>query len=117
VIINTLSSWTPFSNSSPVEGINEAISTYYDPNKKISLYVFGDEFTGYDMQGAIDTVDRLNRADSSGKRRVRIHAVGFPTVLKDIRDEMNTGVRFAALMRVHSGRNGGTFVGLNTTRQ
>jgi hypothetical protein len=116
VIINTLSGWTPFSNSSPVEGINEAISTYYDPGRKISLYVFGDEFSGYDMQGAIDTVDRLNKADRTGARRVRIHAVGFPTVLKDIRDEMNTGVRFAALMRVLCQRNGGTFVGLNTTR-
>ncbi len=116
VIINTLSTWTPFSNSSPVEGINEAISTYYDPEKKIGLYVFGDEFSGHDMQEAIDTVDRLNKADRAGARRVRIHAIGFPTVLKDTRDSMNTGYRFAALMRVICQRNGGTFVGLNTTR-
>jgi hypothetical protein len=37
-------------------------------------------------------------------------------VLKDTRDSMNTGYRFAALMRVICQRNGGTFVGLNTTR-
>jgi len=116
VIINTLNGWTPFSNSSPVEGIQEAISTYYDPGKKISLYVFGDEFSGYDMQAAIDAVDRINKADRTGSRRVRIHAVGFPTMLKDIRDSTNTGVRFATLMRVLCQRNGGTFVGLNTTR-
>ncbi len=39
-----LATWNPFSNSSPVEGITRAIRTYYAPDKKISLYVFGDEF-------------------------------------------------------------------------
>jgi hypothetical protein len=39
VILNRLRTWNPFSNSSPVEGIIEAIRTYYDPDKKISLYV------------------------------------------------------------------------------
>ena len=50
VIINTLRSWTVFSNSSPVEGITQAIRSFYDPNKKISIYVFGDEFTGRSVE-------------------------------------------------------------------
>ena len=45
-IISTLQNWAPFSNSSPVEGIREAIASYYDPNKRISIYVFGDDYTG-----------------------------------------------------------------------
>jgi hypothetical protein len=113
-ILKVLSSWRPFSNSSPVEGIVEAITKYRDPNKKISLYVFGDEFSGEKMQRVVETVDRMNKAGPEGSRRVRIHAVGFPTVLNDPRGI--TGIRFATLMRVLCQKNGGTFVGLNTTR-
>ena len=99
-----------------MEGITAAISTYYDPGKKISLYVLGDEFSGGNMQAAVDAVDRINKAGRDGTRRVRIHAVGFPVMLQDTRHTRNTGVRFATLMRVLCQRNGGTFVGLNTTR-
>ncbi|MBL0712858.1 MAG: hypothetical protein JJV98_04080 [Desulfosarcina sp.] len=113
-IMDTLGTWFPFSNSSPVEGITEAIRTYYDPKLRISLYVFGDEYSGKNMQGAIEAVDRINRADKKGRRRVRIHAVGFPTVLDDPRGI--TGVRFATLMRALCERNGGVFVGLNHAR-
>ena len=116
VIVNTLSSWRSFSNSSPVEGITAAVKTYYDSRKNISIYVFGDEFSGHNMQAAIDAIDRINKAGKDGTRRVRIHAVGFPVMLKDQSGAGNTGVRFATLMRVLCQKNGGTFVGLNTTR-
>lgn len=114
VIIEALATWQPFSNSSPVEGITAAIRTFYDPQKKISLYVFGDEYSGQDMQAAVDTVNRINRRGPGGQRRVRIHAVGFPTVLAD--PQGLTGVRFATLMRAICERNGGAFVGLNRAR-
>ena len=39
-ILRRMITWRPFSNSSPVEGIREAIRTFHDPKKKISLYVF-----------------------------------------------------------------------------
>ena len=52
-VIERLRTWNAFSNSSPIEGIVEAIRTYHSKDKKISLYVFGDEFTG--------SVDRLGR--------------------------------------------------------
>jgi len=116
-IISRLASWRAFSNSSPVEGITAAIRTFYSPDKKISLYVFGDEFSGKRIQPVIDLVDRLDRAADGRERRVRIHAVGFPTVLARSRRRANTGERFATLMRVLCRRNGGTFVGLNTTRR
>jgi hypothetical protein len=115
-IVSRMRTWRPFSNSSPVEGITAAIRTYYDTNKKISLYVFGDEFSGYDVQTVVDEVDRINRAGPKGERRVRIHAVGFPTMLEAPRRIGDTGKRFATLMRVLCQRNGGTFVGLNSTR-
>jgi len=115
-IISRLSAWQAFSNSSPVEGITAAIRTFYATDKKISLYVFGDEFSGQYMQPVIDTVDRINKRTKEGSRRVRIHAVGFPVVMTKTRVRGNTGERFATLMRILCQKNGGTFVGLNSTR-
>ena len=115
-IISNLTTWRSFSNSSPVEGITAAIRTFYAGDKKISLYVFGDEFSGNAIQPVIDEVDRINFANRKGQRRVRIHAVGFPVLLKNKVGQGNTGERFAMLMRILCYRNGGTFVGLNSTR-
>ncbi len=39
-ITQTLRFWNPPSDSSPVEGITEAINTFYTPDRKISIYVF-----------------------------------------------------------------------------
>lgn len=115
-IISALRTWNSFSNSSPVEGITAAINMFYSKDKKISLYVFGDEFSGLAIQPVINEVDRINRAAIDGSRRVRIHAVGFPVVMEQTNQRGNTGERFATLMRALCQRNGGTFVGLNSTR-
>jgi hypothetical protein len=109
-VIDRLRTWNAFSNSSPIEGIVEAIRTYYSKDKKISLYVFGDEFTGSSIDSVVKGVDLINREDSTGERRVRIHAIGFP-VRPDA--PQYTSVRFATLMRILCQRNGGSFVGLD----
>jgi len=116
VIMQNLRGWHVFSNSSPVEGITTAIRTFYDPGKKISIYVFGDEFTGQSISEVIDTVDRINREDAAGNRLVRIHAVGFPVQFIRAPHLQTTGIRFATLMRELTHRNGGTFVALNDFR-
>ncbi len=112
-IISRLRTWNAFSNSSPVEGINNAIRSFYDPDKKISLYVFGDEFTGNSISEVVRTIDRINQVTDSGERMVRIHAIGFPIVLSQPRRYQTTAIRFATLMREVTRRNGGSFVGLN----
>ena len=106
--------WRPFSNSSPVEGIRTAIRAFHDPKKKISLYVFGDEYSGNAIQPVLDEVSRINRAGAGGERLVRIHAVGFPVLVADRRGIGATGQRFATLMRALCQENGGAFVGLNS---
>ena len=109
-VIERLRTWNAFSNSSPIEGIVEAIRSYHDTDQKISLYVFGDEFTGPSIDSVVDGVDNINRKDASGERRVRIHAIGFP-----LRPDapQYTSMRFATLMRILCQRNGGSFVSLN----
>lgn len=112
-IIDRMRSWNVFSNSSPVEGITKAISTYYKPGRKISLYVFGDEFSGRSIQRVVDVVDRINRTDSKGNRLVRIHGVGFPVQFANPPRYQETGIKFSILMRTLCEKNGGTFIGLN----
>jgi hypothetical protein len=109
-ISERLRTWNVFSNSSPVEGIEAAIRTFYDPEKSVSIYVFGDDFTGDTIETVIRTVERLNPRDEKGRRRMRIHAIGFPVYLDRPSERV---YRFAALMRELAYRNDGTFVGLS----
>lgn len=114
-IINTLRNWSPFSNSSPVEGVTAAINTYYSPDKKISIYVMGDDFQpGGSITQVLRTIDRLNAKDANGNPMVRIHAVGFPVIFALEPRYRQSAYRFANLMREMTHRNGGTFVGLNS---
>jgi hypothetical protein len=109
-IVERMRTWNPFSDSSPVEGIEAAIRTFWAPDKRVSVYVFGDDFQGRSIEDVVDTVDVLNRPDEKGAPRVRIHAVGFPTLFQA--DRQDSLFRFAALMRELTYRNGGAFVGL-----
>lgn len=112
-IINTMRNWRPFSDSNPVDGIIYAISTYWQPDRKISIFVFGDEFSGGSVDAVVRQIDTVNRADAQGNRMVRIHAVGFPFFFEAGRDVADTSRRFAQLMRILCDRNGGTFVALS----
>ena len=113
-IIKTLASWSPFSNSSPVEGINTAIQAFYKPGRKISIYTLGDDYQGRSIRSVVEAVDRLNKANRGAKRLVRIHAIGFPVHFPAGGTPSASAIKFAALMRELSYNNGGTFIGLNS---
>ena len=113
-IITTLGNWAPFSNSSPVEGINAAIQTFYKRDRKISIYTLGDDFQGRTIRNVVRAVDKLNRAHLGADRLVRIHAIGFPVHFAREGAPSASAIKFAALMRELSYNNGGTFIGLNS---
>jgi len=116
-IISTLRSWNPYSNSSPVEGVTRAINTFYSPDRKISIYVLGDDFQpGGSIQDVLQTIDRINVEDADGNRLVRIHGIGFPTIFAGPQRFQQSVYRYSQLMREMTRRNGGTFVGLNDFR-
>jgi len=115
-IVNTMRNWRPFSDSNPVDGIIYAISTFWEPDKKISIYVFGDEFSGGSVENVVRQIDSVNRIDAAGNRMVRIHAVGFPWLFDGGRQIPETARRYAQLMRILCDRNGGTFVALSRER-
>ena len=101
--------WHAFSQSNPVPGMEEAIRTYWAADKRVSLYVLGDEFTGDSIQAALDSIGTLNKPDANGRRPIRIHAIGFP---EGPGMSPFTNIRFSALMRLVTEQNNGTFVGL-----
>jgi len=116
-IIATLRNWQPYSNSSPVEGVTRAINTFYAPDKKISIYVLGDDFQpGGSIRNVLQTIDRINVEDANGNRLVRIHGIGFPVIFAQPARFRQSVYRYATLMREMTSRNGGTFVGLNDFR-
>ncbi len=110
-IKNTMRQWAPFSDSDPSDGIAYAIQSFWTPEKKISIYVFGDEFQGSSMEVVVRDIDRINVEDEEGNRLVRIHAVGFPYNFGGSNIPQSSQ-RFAGLMRLLCERNGGTFVAL-----
>ena len=115
-IVERLRNWNAFSNSSPVEGITTAIRSFYSTDKKISLYVYGDEFTGQSIRNVVEYVRTINSKDATGQPLVRIHAIGFPVQFANPPHLQQTGIKFATLMRELTRNNAGTFVGLNSFR-
>ena len=116
-IISTLRTWDPYSNSSPVEGVAAAIDSFYSPDRKISIYVLGDDFQqGGSIEQVLRLIDRINVENANGDRLVRIHGIGFPVILSGSARFQQSGYRYASLMRELTQRNGGTFVGLNDFR-
>jgi hypothetical protein len=108
-ILAKLKTWEPYSDSNPANGIQAAIEKYYSKDKKISIYVLGDDFNGESIQEVADFVDQANKPDEFGRRRVRIHGIGFPHSAATASQSMR---KFPALMRVLAERNDGTFIGL-----
>jgi len=102
--INLLSTWASASNSSPVEGLEVAIKRYVKPGEKVSIYIFGDDYSGGSFDPVIRTLVRINTNRVTGKPIARVHAVGF--IAPPVRSP------FATLMREVTRLNNGTFVAL-----
>ncbi len=115
-VLANLRNWNVFDPSNPEQGIVDAIRTFYEPGKKISIYVFGDDFMGGSTERLVRSVERINKADGKGNRLVRIHGIGFPQTYMATQQVTPSAIAFANLMRQLTYRNGGTFVGLNDYR-
>lgn len=116
-ILQKLQGWNAFSNSSPVEGITAAIRRFYDKNKKISLYVLGDDYSGASVKRVLDIVQHINEKNRRGETLVRIHAIGFPVhFYGGGATPHKNAVRYANLMRSLAEQNNGTFIGVNSVR-
>jgi len=112
-IVSRMRSWNAASTSNPVTGIEVAIRDFRDDDKKISIYVFGDDYQGVrSVDQAMAAIDRLNPPGADGKRLVRIHGVGFPGRFGSA-SVPNSAAAFATFMRAVCATHGGTFVALS----
>jgi len=103
-VMKVFGAWKSASNSSPVEGLEIALKRYAKPNLSLSIYIFGDDYTGSSYDTVINSLVNLNTNKITGKRLAKIHAVGFMS-------NYATN-RFSILMREVTKRNGGTFLAL-----
>ena len=107
-IISGLRNWNAYSNSSPLEGIREAISAIAGDEEKISIYVMGDDLQPEaSVSEIIAMVDAINR-EASNSPSERIHSIVFPTMLT-LQQYQAGANNYVALMRSITQRNGGTF--------
>ena len=97
-----LRGWNAISNSSPAEGLEKALKAFAKMPESLSIYVFGDDFSGNSFDEVLSVVDRWN-VNGNGERLASIHGIGFP---------WGIGNRYATLMREVAYRNKGVFVGL-----
>lgn len=104
--LRQMNSWKSFSNSSPAEGIVEAISDLYSDDRKMAIVVVGDEYSGRSYKNLLDEIDRKVRARSVKEENLRIHALGFWNHVPI------TGDRFARLMRALTRKYQGAFVAI-----
>ena len=103
-VIRLFRTWNSTSNSSPVEGLHVALQRYAKPGVKLSIYIFGDDYTGGSYDPVIEALARLNTNTGTGERLAKVHAVGFVSP--------HTTDRFPTLMRELTRQNGGTFIAL-----
>ena len=103
-VLNALRNWGAMSNSSPVEGLETALRAYARQDRKIAVYIFGDDFSGASYDRVLETLRKLNVDPATGGTRVRVHAVGF--VSSQIHD------RYATLMREVTRIHDGAFLAL-----
>jgi hypothetical protein len=108
-VLSAMVNWKAYSNSSPVEGIGAAVQGWWSADKKISVYVIGDDFTGASVEAALAAVRKYNPVDRQGRHKIRIHAIGMPNGGSS---PSHINARFSVLMRAMCDDNEGTFVGL-----
>ncbi len=99
--------WLGFSNSSPVEGVIQAIDDLYRDGIKMAIVVVGDDYQGASFQGVLDQIDQKVRSESIKEGELRIHAIGFWN-----RESVASPENFGVLMRELTRRNNGAFVAL-----
>ena len=118
VALEALADWNSFSNSDPREGVVAAIDALYAPDKRIAVYVYGDDLGRWSDVALrspgelLETIERANRVAATGGRKVRINAVALPAVFAMTGGDLFSAAGYAALMRELAQRNGGSFVAL-----
>ena len=99
--------WLPYSASNPAPGIAAAVRDLYDQDRKMAIFVFGDDYAGSDFDGFLNRVDRAVASARAGRGAFRIHAIGFSN-----EGVAGSPLNFGMLMRELTRRHEGAFLAL-----
>ena len=110
-ILEALPEWSAFSNSSPREGLIEAIDTFYDPDERTSIFVIGDDLAREAVDVTLEALEEINRDAETGAIKMRVNAVAIPVYL-DVAGELLSAAQYALAMREISMTYGGAFIAL-----
>lgn len=113
--LNRMRTWPLYSGSNPAPGILTALRDLYTKDRKMAIFVFGDEYESNDFDEFLEEVDRGVATRTVGGASLRIHAIGF----WNQGFEVDPGVPFSAssrnfgiLMRELTRRHQGAFLAL-----
>ena len=99
--------WLPYSASNPAPGIAAAVRDLYDKDRKMAVFVFGDDYAASDFDGFLNRVDRSVASARAGHGTFRIHAIGFSN-----EGVAGSPLNFGMLMRELTRRHEGAFLAL-----
>ena len=106
-VLRLMRTWKPFSNSSPVEGLQRALMLYVKADMKVSIYILGDDYTGSSYDPVLQTIAQLNTNKRTGEPMARIHAISF------YNPKLGDIFRLSTLMREVTRQSRGTFIALD----
>ena len=99
--------WMPYSASNPAPGITTAVRDLYDKDRKMAIFVFGDDYAGNDFDAFLNRIDRAVASARAGEGSFRLHAIGFSN-----EGIASTPLNFGVLMRELTRRHAGAFLAL-----
>jgi hypothetical protein len=97
--------WNPYSNSSPIEGVEVALTHYLQGNARTAIVIFGDDHSQEDFEGFLRRVEQAAPPRLAQTGRLRIHALGFSNERRSTNPE-----RFGLLMRELTYRYSGAYL-------
>lgn len=104
--------WAPKSDSSPYDGIVEALKVYGRDGRKLAIYAFGDDFSSNDFDAVAASISRLNTSTKTRKKLARIHGIGFGEGVANFGPVRSGGDKFALLMRSVAAENNGAYISM-----
>ncbi|NKB34003.1 MAG: hypothetical protein GKR91_12980 [Pseudomonadales bacterium] len=110
-LLATLHNWNPYSNSSPIEGLNEVFNSLAESNQQISIYVIGDDLQNAEISidSVLAEIIELNTDPASGEKLARIHSIAFSTIFMGPEQYRSSADNYVALMSNVARENGGSF--------
>ena len=116
--LNGMRTWRTYSGSNPAPGILTALRDLYAKDRKMAIFVFGDEYQSDNFDGFLKEVDRGVARRTAGGASLRIHAIGFWNQgYEELGVPSSASSRnFGILMRELTRRHQGAFLALPSAR-